>query len=156
MLNKKWILYVTASLYVLELLYHGFVLHTISRQVDRRDIFRLGPGILVTFGGTALARYWINRRDTQRKLYENVFTELETAGKRNAVFLSNVSHELRTPINMVIGISEVALGRELPADIQADMASIKMSGKRWSNQINNLLDYTEIVEGTLIPAKKEP
>ena len=103
MLNKKWILYVTASLYVLELLYHGFALHTISRQMDRRDIFRLGPGILVTFGGTALARYWINRRDTQRKLYENVFTELETAGKRNAVFLSNVPHELRTPINMVMG-----------------------------------------------------
>ena len=30
MLNKKWILYVTASLYVLELLYHGLILHTIS------------------------------------------------------------------------------------------------------------------------------
>lgn len=155
MLNKKWMLYVTASLYVLELLYHGFVLHTISSQMGRQDILRLGLGILVAFGGTALARYWINRRDTQRKLYENVFTELETAGKRNAVFLSNVSHELRTPINMVIGISEVALGRELPADIQADMTSIKMAGKRLSNQINNLLDYTEIVEGTLIPAKKE-
>ena len=44
---------------------------------------------------------------------------------------------------------------ELPPDIRADMASIKMAGKRLSNQINNMLDYTEIVEGTLIPAKKE-
>ena len=42
------------------------------------------------------------------------FNELETAGKQNAVFLSNVSHELRTPINMVIGISEVALGKACP------------------------------------------
>ena len=155
MLNKKWILYVIASLYVLELLYHGLVLHTISGRMDRQDVFRLALGALVTLGGTALARYWINRRDMQRKQYENVFKELETAGKQNAVFLSNVSHELRTPINMVIGISEVALGKELPPDIQADMASIKMAGKRLSNQINNLLDYTEIVEGTLIPAKKE-
>ena len=155
MLNKKWVLYVTASLYVLELLYHGFVLHTISSQMERQDIFRLVLGFLVTFGGTVLARYWINRRDVQRRQYEHVFTELETAGKQNAVFLSNVSHELRTPINMVIGISEVALGKELPPDIRADMSSIKMAGKRLSNQINNLLDYTEIVEGTLIPAKKD-
>lgn len=155
MLNKKWVLYVTASLYVLELLYHGFVLRTISSQMERQDIFRLVLGFLVTFGGTVLARYWINRRDVQRRQYEHVFTELETAGKQNAVFLSNVSHELRTPINMVIGISEVALGKELPPDIRADMSSIKMAGKRLSNQINNLLDYTEIVEGTLIPAKKD-
>ena len=155
MLNKKWIVYVTASLYVLELMYHGFVLHTISLRMSRQDVFRLTLGLLVTFGGTALARYWIDRRNTQRRQYERVFTELETAGKQNAVFLSNVSHELRTPINMVIGISEVALGKELPPDIRTDMASIKMAGKRLSNQINNLLDYTEIVEGTLIPAKKD-
>ena len=107
MLNKKWILYVAASLYVLELLYHGFILHTISSGVDRQDLFRLALGLLVTFGGTAPARYWINRRNTQRRQYEQVFTELETAGKR------------------------------------------------LSNQINNLLDYTEIVEGRLISAKKE-
>lgn len=155
MLNKKWILYVIAALYVLELLYHGLVLHTISGQMDRQDIFHLGLGLLVTFGGAALARYWINRRNIQGRQYERAFAELETVRKQNAVFLSNVSHELRTPINMVIGISEVALGKELPPDIRADMASIKMAGKRLSNQINNLLDYTEIVEGTLIPAKKE-
>ena len=64
-------------------------------------------------------------------------------------------YELRTPINMVIGISEVALGKELSPDIRADMASIKMAGKRLSNQISNMLDYTEIMEGTLAPAKKE-
>ena len=155
MLNKEWILYVIVSLYVLELLYHGFVLHTISSQMERQEIFRLGLGILVTVGGTVLAKYWINRRKVQRKQYENIFMELETAGKQNAVFLSNVSHELRTPINMVIGISEVALGKELPPDIRADMSSIKMAGKRLSNQINNLLDYTEIVEGTLVPVKEE-
>ncbi len=155
MLNKKWILYVIVSLYILELLYHGLVLHTISRQTDSQDIFRLGLGAVVIFCGAALARYWINKRDAQRKWYERVFAELETAGKQNAVFLSNVSHELRTPINMVIGISEVALGKEISPDIRADMTSIKMAGKRLSSQINNMLDYTEIVEGTLTPVKQE-
>ena len=155
MLNKKWIMHAIEALYVLELLYHGWLLHTISYQMGRRNMFRLGLDIVILFCGTALARYWIKWRNTQRKWYEHIFTELETAGKQNAVFLSNVSHELRTPINMVIGISEVALGKELSPDIRADMNSIKMAGKRLSNQINNMLDYTEIVEGTLTPAKKE-
>ena len=155
MLNKQWILHVVAALYVLGLLYHTLILHTISRYTAPQDAFRLGLGAMVTLGGAALARYWIKRRNVQRKWYERVFSELETAGKQNAVFLSNVSHELRTPINMVIGISDVALGKELPPEIRTDMTSIKMAGKRLSNQINNMLDYTEIVEGTLTPAKEE-
>ena len=155
MLNKKWILHTITALYVLAMLYHVLVLHTISDQMGLQDIVRIGLGAVVTLGGTALARYWVNRRNVQRKWYEHIFEELETAGKQNAVFLSNVSHELRTPINMVIGISEVALAKELSPDIRSDMSSIKLAGKRLSNQINNMLDYTEILEGTLTPAKKE-
>ena len=155
MLNKKWIMHMIVALYVLELLYHGLVLHTISSQMGYRDIIRVGLGAVMTLGGTALAQYWINRRNVQRKWYEHIYEELETAGKQNAFFLSNVSHELRTPINMVIGISEVALAKELSPDIRSDMSSIKLAGKRLSNQINNMLDYTEILEGTLTPAKKE-
>lgn len=155
MLNKKWVMHAIEAVYVLGLLYHVLILRTISCQMGSRDAFRLGLGILLVFGGSALSRYWINRRNLQQEWYQNMFAELETAGKQNAVFLSNVSHELRTPINMVIGISEVALGRDLPPDIRSDMASIKMAGKRLSSQINNMLDYTEIVEGTLTPAKKE-
>ena len=154
-LNKKWILYAAAALYALVLAYHGLILRTISHRISLQDAFHLALGVIVTLGSTALALYWVNRRNAQRKWYDRVFAELESAGKQNAVFLSNVSHELRTPINMVIGISEVALGKELPPDIRADMSSIKMAGKRLSNQINNMLDYTEIVEGTLTPTKKE-
>ena len=134
MLNKRWVLYVLQALYVMDLLYHALILHTISRDIEFQDAFRLGLGAVMTFGGAALAGYWIKRRTAQRKWYEHVFTELETAGKQNAVFLSNVSHELRTPINMVIGISEVALGKELSPDVRTDMNSIKLAGKRLSNQ----------------------
>ena len=154
-LNKKWILYVLAALYVLVLVYHALILHTISRDIGFQDGLRLGLGAVVTFCGVALACYWIKQRSIQRKWYDHVFAELEASGKQNAVFLSNVSHELRTPINMVIGLSEVALGKELRPDIQADMTSIKLAGKRLSSQINNMLDYTEIVEGTLKPEREE-
>ena len=154
MLNKKWVLHVVKALYVLALLYHVLILRTITYDIGFRDGFRLVLGAGVTLGGAVLADYWIGRRTAQQAWYTSVFAELETAGKQNAVFLSNVSHELRTPINMVLGISEVALGKELAPDVRSDLTSIKLAGKRLSNQINNMLDYTEIVEGTLLPAKE--
>lgn len=101
------------------------------------------------------ARSRIKRRRLERKRYQTVLAQLETAGRQNAVFLSNVSHELRTPINMVLGISEVTLEKDISAEIREDIQSIQMAGKRLSNQINNILDYTEIAEGTLAPAKEE-
>ena len=44
--------------------------------------------------------------------------------------------------------------KDLSPELRTDMQSIQLAGKRLSNQINNMLDYTEIVEGTLTPAKK--
>lgn len=155
MLNRRRMLYMIEALYILALIYHFLVLRTLTYDMAVWDMFRLGIGTIVTLGGAMLARYWINRRKAQRVWYENMFAELETAGKQNAVFLSNVSHELRTPINMVIGISEVTLGKDISQEIRNDMLSIKMAGKRLSNQINNMLDYTEIVEGTLTAIKEE-
>ncbi len=116
---------------------------------------RLILGGAVAAGAFVISRYRLNRRRDARKRHEATLAELEAAGRQNAEFLSNVSHELRTPINMVIGISEVALGKELSPEVREDMQSIQMAGKRLSNQINNMLDYTEIVEGTLTAVKEE-
>ncbi len=154
MFDKKRLLYMTVSLYVLILLYHSFVLHTINHDMSTQDIIRLGFGSTVVAGSMAIARYRIKRRQETRIKHESTLAQLEKAGQQNAEFLSNVSHELRTPINMVLGISEVILEKDISPEIRKDMRSIKMAGKRLSNQINNMLDYTEIMEGTLTPAKE--
>lgn len=155
MLDRKRLLYATVVLYIVELLYHAFVLHTITRSTGIREGVRLILGIMVVTGAIAIARYRINRRMEARIRHESVAEQLETAGRQNAVFLSNVSHELRTPINMVIGISEVVMEKAVSSEIRADIQSIQLAGKRLSSQINNILDYTEIVEGTLVPAEEE-
>ena len=155
MLNKKWMMHMIEALYLLGLLYHLLVFRTITGYMGAEATVRLVLGAVVTLGGTMLSRYWINKRREQRKRYEHTFTELETAGRQNAEFLSNVSHELRTPINMVIGLSEVTLGKDISPEIREDMQSIKMAGRRLSNQISNMLDYTEIVEGTLMSVREE-
>lgn len=154
MFNKKRLLVMTAALYILELLYHFFILHTIGPYTGTQNLIRLGLGAMVLSGAIAIARYRINRRLESRRMYESTLSQLETAGRQNAEFLSNVSHELRTPINMVLGLSEVILEKDISPEIRTDMQSIQLAGKRLSNQISNMLDYTEIVEGTLTPTRE--
>ncbi len=154
MFDKKRLLYMIVAFYLQVLLYHFFFLHTITYDMGVQNLIRLGFGITVVIGAMAIAIYRIDRRRLSRKKYDNTLIKLEEAGRQNAEFLSNVSHELRTPINMVLGISEVILEKDIAPEIQADMESIKLAGKRLSNQINNMLDYTEIVEGTLTSVKE--
>lgn len=154
MFDKKQLLYMMVGLYMLALSYHLLLLHTITYSMGYHNMIRLGIGGVVVLGAAAIARYRINRRSAARKKYDSTLAQLETAGRQNADFMSNVSHELRTPINMVIGISEVALEKEISPEIREDIQSIQMAGKRLSNQINNILDYTEIVEGTLTAARE--
>lgn len=155
MFDRKRLLYMMIVLYLFSLLYHFLLLHTISLDMGYQNMVRLGIGGVIVFGATAIARYRISRRNSARKHYDNTLAQLEKAGRQNADFMSNVSHELRTPINMVIGISEVTLEKNISPEILEDIRSIQMAGKRLSNQINNILDYTEIVEGTLTAAKEE-
>lgn len=155
MLDSKRLVYVTVALYTLQLVYHIFALHTFTHDIGVQDAVRLMIGIAVVAGAAAIARYRINRRLVVRRDYERVAAQLETVGRQNADFLSNVSHELRTPINMVLGISEVTLEKNMSSEVREDIYSIQMAGKRLSGQINNILDYTEIVEGTLTSAKEE-
>ncbi len=155
MLERKRLLYMTAILYVLEILYHFFWLHTITYDMEKQDMIRLGIGIAVVAGSLAIGRYRVKKRMEVRGRYKNAYIELDRVRRQNAEFLSNVSHELRTPINMVLGISEVILDKDISDEIHEDMHSILMAGKRLSNQINNMLDYAEIVEGTLTSAKEK-
>nr|WP_302020508.1 response regulator [uncultured Acetatifactor sp.] len=155
LLDRKQLLYMAAILYVLLLLYHFLVLDTVNAGMGEVNLLRLVLGAAAVMGSLTVARYRINRRIGEREKYESMQKQLAVAVRQNAEFLSNVSHELRTPVNMVIGISEVALGKELTPEIREDIHSIKLAGKRLSGQINNILDYTESVEGTLA-AVKEP
>lgn len=154
MFDQKRLLYLMIGLYALTLLYHLLLLNTISNDMGVLDAIRLGIGVAVVLGAAAIARYRINRRNEARKRYDGTLAQLEKAGRQNADFLSNVSHELRTPINMVLGISEVMLEKDISPEVLEDIQSLQMAGKRLSSQINNILDYTEIVEGTLTSAKE--
>ena len=54
-------------------------------------------------------------------------------------FLSNISHELRTPVNVVNGMSELLIKR----NVGSEALAIKNAGIRLAYQIEDIQDYTE-------------
>lgn len=60
-------------------------------------------------------------------------------------FLANTSHELRTPLNGIIGLSEALLDEGQWSKNQRESLSLIInSGKRLSNLINDLLDFSKL------------
>ncbi|MDE6053120.1 MAG: sensor histidine kinase, partial [Lachnospiraceae bacterium] len=150
LLNKKSLLYLVGTMYGVLLLYHLIFLGTVNIDAGMRNLARLGIGVAGTVGALLLSNTMIDRRRAEQESVRGIADQLETAKQRNADFLSNLSHELRTPINMVTGISEVALEKDMSTELRESMQSIRMAGKRLAGQINDILDYTEIFGNTLV------
>ncbi len=75
---------------------------------------------------------------------ENVESDMED-------FLSNISHEFRTPVNVVNGMSDLLIKR----DIGYEAYSIRNAGVRLSYQIEDILDYTECKRHKLLLEEDE-
>ncbi|MBQ7679353.1 MAG: HAMP domain-containing histidine kinase, partial [Butyrivibrio sp.] len=61
-------------------------------------------------------------------------------------FLSNISHELRTPINVVNGMSDLLIKRNIGYEAE----SIKNAGIRLAYQVEDVQDYTECKRNKVI------
>lgn len=88
------------------------------------------------------------------KRYANAFIDVDNLSKKllsldklKDEFLANTSHELRTPLNGIIGIAESLVegaAGETSEEVKKNLSIISASGKRLSNLINELLDYSKL------------
>ncbi len=127
-------------------MYYGFfVLGGLSKLPDSLPIY-----FLVLCQALILAQRFSNALDTTEQLSEELATknqDLLRVDQLKNEFLANTSHELRTPLNGIIGLAESlrdgATGL-LPDQTRGNLSMIIQSGKRLTNLVNDLLDFSKL------------
>lgn len=130
--------------YYLTMLYDLVFVLKGSLELTGLTITRTLLHLLLVYMAGILTRLTFKKRREERKDQEKKIKELEEINHRTEDFMANVSHELRTPINAVTGLTAVMLKKEKDADQRKNILSIQMAGRRLFNQIEDILDYTEI------------
>jgi WD40 repeat protein/signal transduction histidine kinase/DNA-binding response OmpR family regulator len=78
---------------------------------------------------------------------QHLNTQLQNLDRLKDEFLANTSHELRTPLNGIIGIAESLLEQKsepLSQLTRSNLAMITASGRRLSNLVNDILDFSQL------------
>ena len=73
----------------------------------------------------------------------------ENLAKTKTQFLANMSHEIRTPMNAIIGFSELALLKDMPADINEYLKNINTASNNLLAILNDILDLSRLEAGQM-------
>jgi signal transduction histidine kinase/CheY-like chemotaxis protein len=89
------------------------------------------------------------------RIYQEEKQKATDAMKAKSEFLAGVSHEIRTPLNAIIGLGELEMRKDLPADTLENLTKMQSSGNTLLGIINDLLDISKIESGRfeLVPAE---
>jgi signal transduction histidine kinase/CheY-like chemotaxis protein len=126
-------------------------------QGDTRGItFAIGTMVLLVFLLTQ--GVWLNR--AYLKQLEDRATEAarlrelelakaaaEAANVAKSLFLANMSHEIRTPMHGVMGMAQVVLAGELPAESRENVEAIHGASETLLHVLNEILDFSKVEAG---------
>ena len=150
LVDENFIIYFFYVDYVLIIGWHILVTKAISTEAfTALEWSRLVMNFAVIVIAGLVFRYTIHSRKRDRQNYLEVIGIMEETNKRSEDFLTNVSHELRTPINAVTGMTAVMQEEEEDENKRRNLSSVQRAGRRLSDQIGDILDYTEIDTGRL-------
>ncbi|MBE2251228.1 MAG: response regulator [Myxococcus sp.] len=83
----------------------------------------------------------------------------ESANQAKGQFLARMSHELRTPLNGILGVHELLLSAQLPAEERRFVATAHQAGTSLLSIINDVLDFSKMeadrVELSVAPFRLE-
>jgi len=80
---------------------------------------------------------------------EEAMRRAQAANQAKSEFLANVSHELRTPMNGVIGMLDMAMEKELPAEQIEELQTAQRCAYSLLSLLNEILDLSKIEAGKM-------
>ncbi len=91
----------------------------------------------------------ITERKQNEVLLLATLERAEALAKSKAQFLANMSHEIRTPMNGIIGFSELALLKDMPANIRDYLQKINSTSLGLLDILNDILDFSKLEAGNI-------
>ncbi|MES2604308.1 MAG: ATP-binding protein [Pseudomonadota bacterium] len=118
-------------------------------------LFILFVVYLFNLSGKQNLSYWkmVNNTEQLRKQTQELAearNEAVRANQARSEFLAHISHEIRTPLNGVISMAGTMAATPLDDHQQDQMNVILQSGKLMMGLINDVLDFSEVNDGTVM------
>lgn len=143
-----------AAVYCLTMLYDLIFLTAVLAESSFFRPEQVVIHFLIVLLSERMAEAIINRYAKEKKHTEETIARLEDANRSAEDFLANASHELRTPINAVTGIVAGMLKKETDAEKKESLHAVQKAGNRLFNQVEDILDYSEIDTGRIIVSEE--
>ena len=99
-------------------------------------------------------RQQLERRVEERTAALSIAKEAaEAANRAKSTFLANMSHELRTPMNVILGMTDLALRRTTDARQRDQLDKVVHASQHLLSVINDILDLSRIEAERLVLEK---